>query len=326
MTKSSFFPVLARISLGALMLAAFSGMCRAQSSEPDPAYFDDDLRPVELKEYIQTKLELNGLNQDDSPRWYSMITKLPGDWACTGSLVFQSESIPAATGIGLLTFSLTRFDNRLWSATRKFYKSSETANKICRYAVILGDGNLHLGVAGLFAGYGWFADDPRALRTASQTVEAFLATGVTVQILKHISGRQSPAAATQEAGRWTFLPYPQQYAKHPTSYYAFPSGHISTAMATLTVIAENYPEQQWLRPAGYTLVGALGVGLVGKGMHWYSDLPLGVALGYVFGKIVASPQALNEPRALNDEEGLKVAVSPAYDSQRGAGIHFALAF
>jgi membrane-associated phospholipid phosphatase len=157
-------------------------------------------------------------------------------------------------------------------------------------------------------------------------VEAFLATGITVQLLKRITGRQSPAAATHLTGRWKFLPRMQQYAKHPTSYYAFPSGHISTAMATLTVVADNYPDQNWLKPVGYTLVGALGTGLVAKGMHWYSDLPLGIAVGYVFGKVAASPQTPGKPVASEKEDGMKVAVSPTFDGQRGAGIHFALAF
>lgn len=326
MTLSSPHPVLARISLGALLFVVLSGTCLAQIAESDPIYFDENLQPVSLREYLEPKLNLDALNRNGSLQWYSMFTKLPGDWARSGSLLFQSESVPAIAGVGLLTFSFVRMDNQMWRATRKFYKSSETANKISSYAVALGDGRLHLGIAGVFAGYGWLADDPRALRTASQTVEAFLATGITVQLLKRITGRQSPAAATHLTGRWKFLPHPQQYAKHPTSYYAFPSGHISTAMATLTVVAENYPDQRWLKPVGYTLVGVLGTGLVAKGMHWYSDLPLGIALGYVFGKIAASPLTPGQPMASQSEEGVKVAVSPTFDGQGGAGIHFALAF
>jgi hypothetical protein len=326
MTQSYTFPILLKVLSGALLFAALSGTCVAQTTELDPTYFDDNLHPVNLKEYAEPNLNLNAINQNGSPQWYSMITKLPGDWARTGNLLFRSESVPAVAGIGLLTFSFVRMDNQMWRATRKFYRSSQTTTDISSYAVALGDGRLHLGIAGVFAGYGWLADDPRALRVASQTVEAFLATGITVQMLKRITGRQSPAAATCETGRWKFLPHPQQYAKHPTSYYAFPSGHISTAMATLTVVAENYPDQRWLNPVGYTLVGVLGTGLVAKGMHWYSDLPLGIALGYVFGKIAASPITPGQPIISQGEEGVKVAVSPTFDDRGGAGIHFAMAF
>jgi hypothetical protein len=58
-------------------------------------------------------------------------------------------------------------------------------------------------------------------------------------------------------------------------------------MATVTVLAENYPDERWIRPVGYALVGATGFGLVNAGWHWYSDFPLAVALGYMFGTIAA---------------------------------------
>ncbi len=317
---------LVRIALGVLLCAGVTVKSFAQQAEVDPTYYDENLQPVDLKEYADPQLDIKSLNSGSTPEWYSMITKLPGDYARTGNLLIRSESIPAAAGIGLLTFSLTRVDNQLWRATRKFYRSSKTTNMIGSYAVALGDGRFHLGIAAAFAGYGWLADDSRALQTASQTAEAFLATGIAVQILKHITGRQSPAAATRQSGRWKFFPHMKQYDKHPTSYYAFPSGHISTAMATLTVVAENYPEQRWLRPVGYTLVGVLGTGLVAKGMHWYSDLPLGIAIGYVFGKVAASPLMPGQPTASDHEDGVKVAVSPEFSGQGGAGIHLALAF
>jgi hypothetical protein len=96
-------------------------------------------------------------------------------------------------------------------------------------------------------------------------------------------------------------------------------------MATLTVVAENYPEQRWIRPVGYTLVGALGIGLVAKGMHWYSDLPAGIALGYIFGKVAANRELPDLVRSLKDG-GMQVSVAPAFDTQGGSGIQLAVTF
>jgi membrane-associated phospholipid phosphatase len=254
-----------------------------------------------------------------------MFSQLPNDWARSAALSLKAESVPAIAGIGVLTYSLIRMDNEMWRGTRRLYRTSETVNELSGYAVALGDGRLHLGIASAFAGYGWLMDDPKAVRTASETVEAFLATGITVQLLKRVTGRESPASATHNSGRWKFFPHPKQYEKHPTSYYAFPSGHISTAMATLTVIAENYPQERWIKPVGYVLVGALGVGLVAKGMHWYSDLPVGLAIGYLFGKIAANPALPDFVKGPN-EKGVEVSVSPLIDGQGGGGIHFAVAF
>jgi hypothetical protein len=60
-------------------------------------------------------------------------------------------------------------------------------------------------------------------------------------------------------------------------------------MSTVIVIAENYPELTWIRPVGYTLLGVIGISMVDIGIHWYSDYPLGLAIGYTFGMIAAHP-------------------------------------
>ncbi len=180
-----------------------------------------------------------------------------------------------------------------------------------------GDGGTHLIVAGGFGLYGWIASDARSLRTASQTVESLLASGIIVQVLKHVTGRESPAMATTDGGKWRFFPSWKHYQEHPSRYYAFPSGHITTTMSTVTVIAENYPEVTWIRPVGYSIVGLVCLGLVNVGYHWYSDLPLGIAIGYTMG-MIASHRDWPE-----GESGPRVSIAPAV-LPAGAGI--ALAF
>src|SRR5664279_4126820 len=58
-----------------------------------------------------------------------------------------------------------------------------------RYAPIMAG---TAGLAAAFAAYGFIAGDNRALRTGSQIVETILASGTVVQVLKHITGRESP--------------------------------------------------------------------------------------------------------------------------------------
>jgi membrane-associated phospholipid phosphatase len=326
MILASISSVLIRILVITLLIVALTACCHSQSVELDHIFFDDDLKQINLKDNLAASLNIDFIHQQQNVlRWHSMFSQLPNDWAQGAALSLKAESVPAIAGIGVLTFSLIRMDNEMWRGTRRLCRTSETVHELSGYAVALGDGRLHLGIASVFAGYGWLMDDPKAVRTASQTVEAFLATGITVQILKRVTGRESPASATHNSGRWKFFPHPKQYEKHPTSYYAFPSGHISTAMATLTVIAENYPQERWIKPVGYVLVGALGVGLVAKGMHWYSDLPVGLAIGYLFGKVAANPALPDFVKGPN-EKGVEVSVSPLIDGQGGGGIHFAVAF
>jgi membrane-associated phospholipid phosphatase len=325
MILATFFQVLVRVFLITFLVIALTRACVSQQAEQQPVFFDDDLQQVNLSLPLEQQLNLDILNQQGTTRWYSMFTQLPNSWARSAGISLKAESIPALAGIGVLTYSLMRTDHETWRGTHRFYRQSATMHEASDYAVALGDGRLHLGIATAFAGYGWLWDNPKAVRVASQTVEAFLATGITVQLLKRVTGRESPAAATHNTGRWKFFPHPNQYDKHPPSYYAFPSGHISTTMATLTVIAENYPQERWIKPVGYTLIGALGVGLVAKGMHWYSDLPVGIALGYLFGKIAANPSIPDFVKGPN-EKGVEISVTPHIDGQGGGGIHLAMAF
>ncbi|WP_201982838.1 phosphatase PAP2 family protein [Hymenobacter rubidus] len=149
----------------------------------------------------------------------------------------------------------------------------------------LGDGWTHLTVASSFWIYGGIKKDNRALQTSSQLGEAIFSTGLVVQTLKRLTGRQSPYVATQDRGEWHLFPSYNRYQSFVPNYDAFPTGHLATAMATVTVIAENYPEYHFIRPVGYGLMGLLGYAMLNNGVHWASDYPVGIALGYAFAKI-----------------------------------------
>jgi hypothetical protein len=255
-------------------------------------------------------------------KWYDMFANIPSDWARISTMTFRLNSLPALAGLSLLTCALVASDKDTWGMTRRAYEQSGLVHSVNDVFVKVGDGAYHLGLAAGFAVYGFAADDRRALRTASQATEAILACGVAVQILKHISGRESPLAATSESGAWHVFPSPREYHSNQSRYYAFPSGHIATGMATITVLIENYPEAAWLRPVGYATVGLIGISLVARNYHWYSDLPLGIALGHSFGKLAAHPDG-----AMQDGSGgmSGLSISPVMTSF-GGGVAVTLAF
>jgi len=262
--------------------------------------------------------------QDDTPEWHSMVTNLPGDWARSAEMVFQSSSIPVIAGVAVLTGGLIVSDKETYRGSKSLCEQSSFVQSASDFAVGMGDGKVHLGVAAGFALFGFAAHDSRALRTASQIAEVLLATGLVVQVMKRITGRESPEAATTEGGRWRFFPNQKQYNKHQARYYAFPSGHTATTMATVTIIAENYPEIGWIRPVGYSLVGLVGVGLVNVGFHWYSDLPLGLALGYLFGMAVSHPDGADITESGSDD-AMSVAVTPTVNPN-GVGLLMSISF
>lgn len=232
---------------------------------------------------------------DEVPAWHDMFTRLPGDWGRFAENTFQTKKIPAIVGIGGLTAALMLADDQTWRATNDFSNISNTSRTITHSFAELGDGKTILGIAGGFAIVGWAGDDSRALRTASQLVQSYISCGITVQVFKHLSGRERPERQSQPRGKWDFLPNQKLYHRAMPRFDAFPSGHTAAAMGMVTVLIENYPEAKWLRPVGYTAVGLVGFGLVSRGWHWYSDLPLAIALGYEFGMLAAHPERADAP-------------------------------
>jgi hypothetical protein len=59
---------------------------------------------------------------------------------------------------------------------------------------------------------------------------------------------------------------------------------MATAMVTVTVLAEDFPEYRLIRPIGYGLMGLLGFQMMNNDVHWASDYPLAIAIGYGLGK------------------------------------------
>ena len=142
-----------------------------------------------------------------------------------------------------------------------------------------------------------------------------------MQILKRIFGRESPAAATQHSGNWKLFPNLDDYQDNQPKYYAYPSGHITTLTATITVLANNFPEAKWIKPVGYTMIDVCGIGLVSRGMHWYSDLPMGIFLGYTFGNLIAPEVKIGEHS--NDPSASSLKFSPLF---LGSGMGLSLSY
>lgn len=238
------------------------------------------------------------LDDNYLPGPVDFITNLPGDWVEWGEGSIRVSNVPVVAGLGIGTAGLVQIDEEGYRVMRKEYERSRDFRRSCDVAVFIGDGKFQLGVAALFGVFGFVADDHRAIRTASQMMEVIIACGGVVQLVKHLTGRQRPSDATSPTGHWSILPDPVEYHRHVPRYDAFPSGHMSTATAALTVIMENYPEASWLPWIGYPALGALGIGLVSSGMHWWSDFPLAIALGYSFGHLVGGRRS--DKRASTD--------------------------
>jgi len=189
----------------------------------------------------------------------------------------------------------------------------------------LGEGWPSILIAGGFYSYGSFAKDYRALQTSSEMAEMFITLGITVQFIKRITGRESPDVATAPGGVWRPFPNPSKYQKQVSHFDAFPSGHLATAMATVTIISGNYPNNPYIKPIGYTLMGVLGYSMLNNGVHWASDYPIAIAIGYVYGKIALShgQQVIHKKRS---NSLVRTSVTPILMGENGFGMSYRVSF
>ncbi|MBI5729695.1 MAG: phosphatase PAP2 family protein [Ignavibacteriales bacterium] len=288
------------------------------SAQEDPTLFLFQLEdhPHAIQQ-VQPILKIEDANTFN---WHDPITKLPNDFYSVGKNAFSTNSINTIAGLTILTGLLISVDNETIEPFRTSYKTSPAIHKWSKNISWLGGGEFHLIMASAFGGVGLVLKDNRAVRTALQIVEAELATGITVQILKRISGRESPQSASHHHGLFRPFPNLKEYNQNETKYYSFPSGHVSTSVAVLTVIADNYPEVSWIKPVGYSAIGLIGIGLVARGWHWFSDFPLAATLGYMFGKVISGRNSTT----YNDDDNSSWSIYPDY--KNGLGVGFAYQF
>jgi membrane-associated phospholipid phosphatase len=315
---SRFFPRFVIVTLLIMIVFGKSAAMLHDSIEtlPSPLYSFNEINSQDSLHFINTK--------PATLHWYDMITNIPGDWVRYGKETFRTEKIPEYAVVAATTTALVFTDNGTWRTGDKWYRSSSSVKWASDFFTEMGDGRSQFGLAGAFAAYGLIAGDNRAVRTGSEIVEAVLASGGVVQILKHITGRESPFVSTEPAGVWRFFPNQIKYHKKVPHYDAFPSGHLTTSLVTVIVVAENYPELTWIRPVGYALCGLISISMVNTGIHWYSDYPLAIALGSAFGEIVAYPEGETVAH-LGTQKKNPVSIGPFYNgSEIGFDISLSL--
>ena len=249
------------------------------------------------------------------PKLFSFIPKGFVDIYKMPKQLWKKETIVPALGIAASTAILITFDGKIYDGVRQFSDHiglspdnntiNLTGNKALAFNVptdlssglyYIGDGITEIGIAGGFWAYGLVTKDVRAIRTASELAEGMVAVGVTVQVLKHLTMRETPERRSEgyPNGKWSWMNMRdplgslKQYASSVPTYDAYPSGHLITAMMTTTVIAKNYPEKKWIRPVGYTLMTLCGFQMINNGVHWASDYPLAIGLGYAFGNMIVN--------------------------------------
>lgn len=265
------------------------------------------------------------------PKFFDFVTKLPKDLKGTIHDTGKKDHLIALAISALITVPLIKEDQNILEQSRNLgervglkseaiYDSFGPFNNIppniTSGIYLIGNGTTPILLGLGFATYGLIKKDYRSLNTASGLIESIAISGVFSQTIKRISGRQSPAPALidgNNGGDWNPFPSFKAYAKNTPNYDAFPSGHMMTATAALYVITGNYPEKRWIKPLGFTLIGVLGFEMVQANVHWVSDYPIAMVMGYIIGKNIAANKMIkNKINDSNKKYSIKYNASRLY--------------
>ncbi|ASK29437.1 hypothetical protein CEY12_04670 [Chryseobacterium sp. T16E-39] len=259
-------------------------------------------KPVKSQSYT---LKDGSVRTYTKPKLFEFITRVPKDFVDTNKDFVAKDHAYYLGGAVASTLVLLPFDQKLidnsrelgekWgmSADNNYTKVAgliKVPKDIGAGLYLIGNGStvVLLGIG--FATYGLIKDDYRAQATASGLMESLILSGVFSQTIKRVTGRESPFIAIQNGnsgGHWTPFPSFSAFSKDTSRYDAMPSGHLTTFMSAITVIADNYPDAVWIKPVGYTLAGALAFQMMQSQVHWASDYPLALLMGYFIGKTIS---------------------------------------
>jgi len=294
------------------------------------------------------------------PKPFQFVKNVPSDLYLLGKTAFSRKNLPKLGAIIAGTAVLVAVDQPILDASQQFgryihlYATNADRNNTKEINIninigkttipimelprtvngafyFIGEGWPSIMLASGFYGYGLAANDYRARQTASQLAEMFITLGITTQFIKRISGRESPFRAMDDSGSghpggvWHPFPPPRHYQDDVSKHDAFPSGHLATAMATVTILSGNYPDNKLIKPIGYSLMGLLSYSMLNNGVHWISDYPLAIAIGYSCGKIaLARGSKVIQKKGV--DHGASSSITPAYFREGVIGLSYKATF
>jgi hypothetical protein len=292
------------------------------------------------------------------PKPFRFVKNVPSDLYLLGKTAFAKKNLPKLGAILAGTALLVAVDQPVLDAAQQFGRyihldatnadrnnTKEIKINVGKTTIplmelprtvngafyFIGEGWPSILMATGFYSYGLAANDFRARQTSSELAEMFFTLGITTQFIKRITGRESPFRAMDDegsgnpGGAWHPFPPPLHYQHDVSRHDAFPSGHLATAMATVTILSGNYPDNKYIKPVGYGMMGLLGYSMLNNGVHWLSDYPLAIAIGYTCGKIALSRGSKVIQKA-GPDYGATSSITPAYFREGVLGLSYRATF
>jgi len=193
----------------------------------------------------------------------------------------------------VITAALIHFDNNIddWARVQKqkHYWVSKSSPVITNFG---GNWGVYSVIAtGVISAV---CKNEKGVQTSLLATQAMITSGVWVNIIKLLTGRERPMAdyifSKSEGGKWSgpFAAWDQDLViKKPISAFdAFPSGHTATAFSIATVFATQYKDIKAIPVICYSAATLVGISRLTEHEHWASDVFVGGLIGYLCGKQV----------------------------------------
>lgn len=198
----------------------------------------------------------------------------------------RSGDILPIAGLAAVTGFLIAEDEAIYRDFRDYRDSHAWVGDVSPVITTMGSYGAWATV-GAFLCVGLMARDDKAVETAALATSAMLQSGLVVQAMKLLSGRQRPSWASG-VDHWAgpagvFKRFePGQYDR----YDSFPSGHTATAFSLATVLALQHRDTVWVPVLSYALATGVGLSRLTEDKHWLSDVLVGGVIGHVIGRLV----------------------------------------
>ena len=157
--------------------------------------------------------------------------------------------------------------------TNSFYQPLEKLADVGDVYDQLGSKTVPILVTGSFLLTGWIRQDKYLLNTSLFIAESVLFTALLTDMTKRVFGRARPFTG-RGAGDFSFMG-----GNSSSVFRSMPSGHTSTAVAMMTVIASRYPEW-WVKTSALLISAGVAAQRADDRRHWLSDVVAGAAIGY----------------------------------------------
>jgi membrane-associated phospholipid phosphatase len=150
--------------------------------------------------------------------------------------------------------------------------------------------------------YGLSTSNIRSRQIALGATQAFVMSGVSAVIIKHLAHRHRPDA--------NMPPNPQLWDGPFKGFEntSFPSGHTITAFSLASYFSSVYNDKLWVGILSYGIASGVGLQRLYDAKHWSSDVFVGAALGIAIGKTVFHflDQNSNLSLGLSDNGGISL--------------------